>query len=279
MTIGETDAANRQRRQLAEQAITLATHGDWDGAVQANRELLELGPDTDAYNRLGKALAELGQHAEALDAYEQALARDATNRIAERNVERLRLLVGTQRAARAAAASDGKAEKAPAALFIEEMGKTGHARLINLAARDVLAPLSPGDQVTLRAEGDQLLAFVADVEIGQVEPRVGARLVKLMAGGNRYDGAITIVGRDEIRMIIRETFAHPANFGKVSFPGSQAGRASDVRPYMKGAALRYDDEEESEELEEEPEEVEELDTSLPEYSAEPELEEELLEEP
>ena len=47
---------------------------------------------------------------------------------------------------------------------------------------------------------------------------------------------------------------------------------------MKGSALRYDDEEESEELDEDTEEVEELDTTLPEYSAEPELEEELLEE-
>jgi hypothetical protein len=31
-----------------------------------NRQLLELGPDIDAYNRLGKALAELGRHDEAL---------------------------------------------------------------------------------------------------------------------------------------------------------------------------------------------------------------------
>jgi len=81
-----------------------------------------------------------------------------------------------------------------------------------------------------------------------------------------------------VRIIIRETFAHPTNFGKVSFPGSSTSRGSDVRPYLKGSALRYDDDEESEELEEEQEEVEELDTSLPEYSAEPELEEELLEE-
>jgi len=256
MTIGEMDAANRQRRQLADRAIDLATRGDWDSAVTANRELLELGPDTDAYNRLGKALAELGRHGEALEAYEQALARDATNRIAERNVERLRLLSGTQKAARAAAASDGKPEKAPAALFIEEMGKTGHARLINLAGRDSLASLSPGDQVALKPDGDHLMAFVRDDEIGQVEPRIGSRLV-----------------------MVRETFAHPANFGKVSFPGNTSGRPSDVRPYLKGSPLRYDDEEESEELEEETEEVEELDTSLPEYSAEPELEEELLEEP
>ena len=94
-----------------------------------------------------------------------------------------------------------------------------------------------------------------------------------------YEAAITILSRDELRIIIRETFAHPANFGKVSFPGSSTSRGGDVRPYMKGSPLRYDDEEESEEFEEEPEEVEELDTTLPEFSTEPELEEELLEEP
>ena len=279
MTIGEVEAANRQRRQLADQAIGNATRGDWDAAVQANRELLELGPDTDAYNRLGKALAELGRHAEALEAYEHALARDATNRIAERNVERLRVLAERQPAATEAVAGDGKPEKAPAALFIEEMGKTGHARLINLASAEKLAPLTPGDQVVLTRSGDHLMANVGDEEIGQVEPRIGSRLVKLMAGGNRYEAAITILSRDEVRIIIRETFAHPANFGKVSFPGSSTSRGGDVRPYMKGSPLRYDDDEESEEFEEEPEEVEELDTTLPEFSTEPELEEELLEEP
>jgi len=109
-------------------------------------------------------------------------------------------------------------------------------------------------------------------------PRVANRLLELMANGNRYEAALTHVQDEDLRLIIRETFADPSNFGKVSFPGAAAGRSSDVRPYMKGTALRYDDEEESEESEEEPEEVEELDTTLPELSSEPDEEEELLEE-
>jgi tetratricopeptide (TPR) repeat protein len=275
MTLGDTDLTIRQRRQLAETAIAQATNGEWESAVETNQQLLELGPDTDAYNRLGKALAELGRHTEALEAYEHALGRDATNRIAERNVARLRVLVGGE----ASSPENGKAEKASAADFIEEMGKTGHARLINLAAARQLAPLTPGDAVELVLDGELLVARVGEAEIGQVEPRVGARLAKLMKGGNRYEAAITVLDREEVRIIIREVFAHPDNFGKVSFPGSATARSGDVRPYMKGTPLRYDDEEESEELDEEPEEVEELDTSLPEFSAEPELEEELLEEP
>jgi tetratricopeptide (TPR) repeat protein len=272
----DTEMTMRQRRQLAETAIAQATHGEWEAAVETNQQLLELGPDTDGYNRLGKALAELGRHGEALEAYESALERDATNRIAERNVARLRVLLG---GGDGSGPGNGKPEKASAADFIEEMGKTGHARVLNIGPARQLAPLSPGDAVELTLEGELLGARVGDVEIGQVEPRVGARIGKLMKGGNRYEAAITVVNGDEVRIIIREVFAHPDNFGKVSFPGSTAGRPAGVRPDIRGSALRYDDEEESEELEEEPEEVEELDTSLPEFSAEPELEEELLEEP
>ena len=277
MALGEADTTTRQRRQLSEAAIAHATRGDWDAAVETNRQLLELGPDIDAYNRLGKALAELGQHAEALEAYEHALERDATNRIAQRNVERLRLLTAGKKAG-----GDGKGttEKAPATVFIEEMGKTGRARLINVGPPRVLAPLSPSDAVELVAEGEELVARVGKATVGTVEPRIAARLLKLMASGNRYEAAITTIheATSELTIIIREVFTHPANFGKVSFPTLATGGGG-VRPYMKGSALRYDDEDELEEVDEDTEEVEELDTTLPEFSAEPEDEEELIEEP
>lgn len=274
MTAGDPDATTRQRRQLADVAIAQATRGQWEAAVETNQQIIELGGDVDAYNRLGKALSELDRHAEALEAYQAALERDRTNRIAERNIERLEALL----TAADAALGDRHAKRAPAALFIEEMGKTGSARLINLAPAKQLAPLSPGDAIELRAAGDELEARVRGVKVGQVEPRVANRLLKLMANGNRYEAALTTVHDEDLRLIIREVFAHPANFGTVSFPGAATGRTGDVRPYMKGTALRYDDEEESEESEEEPEEVEELDTSLPELSSEPDEEEELLEE-
>ncbi|MDQ2934232.1 MAG: tetratricopeptide repeat protein [Chloroflexota bacterium] len=275
MALGETDTTTRQRRQLADAAIGHATRGEWSDAEKANRQLLELGPDIDAYNRLGKALAELGRPAEALAVYEQALERDSTNRIAQRNVERLRVVAQGEREGD----GNGKPEKAPATLFIEEMGKTGRARLINLAPARALAPLSPGDAIGLRVDGDRLTAHVGEAELGQVEPRIAGRLLKMIQAGNRYEAALTAVNEGEVTMIIREVFTHPSNFGKVSFPSAGAGRAGDVRPYMKGTPLRYDDEEESEEFDEESEEVEELDTTLPEYSGEPELEEELIEEP
>jgi tetratricopeptide (TPR) repeat protein len=280
MALGDADSTTRQRRQLADAAIAHATRGEWEDAVEANRQLLELGPDIDAYNRLGKALAELNRPAEALEAYEQALERDATNRIAQRNSERLRMVTAAAKPNKQSKNGKGRTDKAPATLFIEEMGKTGRARLINLAAPRVLAPLSAGDAVELVVEGDELRAQVGEATIGSVEPRIAARLLKLIAGGNRYEAAITTLHEagSDLTIIIREVFTHPSNFGKVSFPTVASGGGG-VRPYMKGSALRYDDDDEVEEADEDSEEVEELDTTLPEYSGEPELEEELVEEP
>ncbi|CAN5327578.1 tetratricopeptide repeat protein [soil metagenome] len=277
MALGEADTTARQRRQLAEAAIAHATRGEWEEAVVANRQLLDLGPDIDACNRLGKALAELGRHAEALTTYEQALEWDATNRIAQRNIERLRVLMAAKRPT-----TNGKSrpEKAPVTLFIEETGKTGRARLINLAAPRVLAPLSPGDAISLDVEGDELVASVAATTIGSVEPRIATRLLKLIAAGNRYDAAITTVHEagGEVVVMVREVFSHPNNFGRVSFP-TQGQSGAGVRPYIKGTPIRYDEGDEVEEADEDSEEVEELETTLPEYSTEPELEEEPVEEP
>ena len=83
----------RIKRQLAEQAIANAAGGRWADAADTNRKILEMGADAEAENRLAKALWELGELGEAREHYQVALALDPTNRIAERNIERLRVLM------------------------------------------------------------------------------------------------------------------------------------------------------------------------------------------
>jgi tetratricopeptide (TPR) repeat protein len=252
-------ATTRVKRQLADQAIASAAGGQWSDAADTNRKLLELGPEADAENRLAKALWELGELGAAREHYQAALALDPTNRIAERNIDRLRtlLVAAGEKTVPAQAGS-----KAPVRIFVEETGKTGFAHLIDLPDAKKLAQVNPGDSVEMTADGNRLIAFSNGKRIGVVDPRVAARLLKLIADGNKYLAGVTSLGAQDVRIIIREIYQDPRNYGKVSFP--TAAKSTDLRPYTKGTLLR-EDEELEEDLEDdvEDEEITDLDRVLP----------------
>ncbi len=70
----EGEEAARLKRQGAEQAIQLALESKWEEAVALNRAILDAQPnDVDTWNRLGKALLELGRYREAHEAYGKSL--------------------------------------------------------------------------------------------------------------------------------------------------------------------------------------------------------------
>jgi tetratricopeptide (TPR) repeat protein len=265
VTFSETEAnsspaaATRIKRTLAEQAIASAAAGKWSEAADTNRRLLEMGPEADTENRLAKALWELGELGSAREHYQAALALDPTNRIAERNIDRLRTLL-VAAGEKTVPAQDGS--KAPVRIFVEETGKTGFAHLIDLPDARKLAQVNPGDSVEMTAEGNRLIAFSNGMRIGVVEPRVAARLLKLIAEGNKYLAGVTSLGAQDVRIIIREIYQDPRNYGKVSFP--TAAKSTDLRPYTKGTLLR-EDEELEEDLEDdvEDEEITDLDRVIP----------------
>ncbi|HTC85537.1 MAG TPA: tetratricopeptide repeat protein [Candidatus Acidoferrum sp.] len=249
----------RLKRQLAEQAVAQATAASWTEAAETNRRILEMGPDVESENRLAKALWEQGELGEAREHYQTALALDPTNRIAERNIDRLRTLL-VDAGSQTVAAQSGS--KAPVSIFVEEIGKTGFGFLTDLPDPRRLAQVNPGDLVELHPEGNRLIAMSNGMRIGIVEPRVAARLLKLLADGNKYAAGVTSLGDKDVRIIIRETFQDPRNYGKVSFP--TAAKSTDLRPYTKGTLIREEiDLEDDLEDDVEDEEIEDLDRVLP----------------
>jgi tetratricopeptide (TPR) repeat protein len=248
----------RLKRQLADQAIGQAAASQWADAAETNRKLLELGQDAEAENRLAKALWEMGELGAAREHYQTALALDPTNRIAERNIDRLKVLL-VAAGEKTVPAMEGS--KAPVSIFVEETGKTGFAFLTDLAHPRELAQVNPGDYVELTPEGKRLIATSNKVRIGVVEPRVAARLLKLMAEGNKYAAGVTALGDKDVRIIIRETYQDPRNYGKVSFP--TAAKLTDLRPYTKGTLIREEALEEDLEDDEDDEEIEGLDRVVP----------------
>jgi Flp pilus assembly protein TadD len=76
----QTEDRARSKKQQADVAIQMALQGRWVEAVQLNRAIVESFPtDVDAYNRLGKALAELGRYSAARESYNRAIDIDPLN--------------------------------------------------------------------------------------------------------------------------------------------------------------------------------------------------------
>ena len=251
----------RLKKQWTDLSIQQALASQWEEAVITNKSILNLFPhEANAYNRLGKAFSELGQYAEARQAYSQTLKYSPNNTIAKKNLERLSLLQEEP------VQIHTGAERIDPRLFIEETGKTGTTELFNIAPTSVLAKVGVGDKVQLHVSGHTLLVRnAAGEDIGQIEPRLANRLINFMEGGNRYAAAILAMENGQIRLIIREEYQHPSMFGKVSFPSQGGGDM--IRAYIKDSILRYDRDEEEElgnedeyyDGGEEPEEITEID--------------------
>jgi hypothetical protein len=228
----------RLKKQWTDLAIQQALASQWEEAVITNKNILNLFPfEPNAYNRLGKAYSELGQYAEARQAYSQTLKYSPNNTIAKKNLDRLSFLQ------EAPVQIHAGAERIDPRLFIEETGKTGTTELINIAPTSVLAKVGVGDKVQLHVSGHTLLVRnAAGEDIGQIEPRLANRLINFMEGGNRYAAAILGMENGQVRLIIREEYQHPGMFGKVSFPSQGGGDM--IRAYIKDSMLRYDRDEE-----------------------------------
>src|SRR5215210_3436816 len=131
----QMDDRVRLRRVLPERAIQLAMQNRWAEAADVNRKIIELYPnDADAYNRLGKALLEMGKYRDALTTYKKAFELDPNNLIAKKNVERLAHLADQEPALAKNAktvvkAPEGDGERINPNIFIEETGKTGLTNL------------------------------------------------------------------------------------------------------------------------------------------------------
>jgi hypothetical protein len=240
-----TEDRLRQKRAKSEQAISLAMKNRWDEAAQLNREILDIFPnEVDAYNRLGKALTELGRYGEARDAYAQAVKLDPLNGIAAKNLQRLGKL-----------AEEGAAVPAPSPvdprLFIEESGKTTVTQLTDVRRSDAAAKLSAGDQMQIERRGSQLIVSDAGgQEIGRIEPKLEQDLIRLLDIGNQYSAFVTAASEQGVVVIVRETHRSASMGNRPSFRPSAAPEAGGLRAYTREGMLRYEMEEEEEEEEE-----------------------------
>jgi tetratricopeptide (TPR) repeat protein len=222
----------KPRAMYVDEAIQLALDSRWSDAAAVNRRLIEhYGPDEEAYNRLGKALSEIGQQREALDAYKETLALNPINLIAPKMIKKLTALLETP------AKVEGSSAAIDVDLFTEEPGKSALTTLVPPRG-GVEESVDPGDAVELEHDGTSLRARTTHgVDLGNVDSKLTRRLLPLIQSGNRYSAAVARVDAGHIEVMLRETFQAPENSRKTSFPIARGSRAADFRPYAKESLL------------------------------------------
>ena len=232
MDMIRTEDITKARKEMSRRAITLALEGRWLEACQPNRQILQLCPDdVDALNRLGKALLELGQYTEARETFEQAIGFSPYNAITKKNLERLSHLHNT------VPVLQSTKPVAPHP-FIQDGGRSRVTVLQTPAPYEVLAKMTPGDEVTVANGPNRLVVENQSGEyLGQVEPKLAMRLTRLINGGNRYNAGIAKINYPEVSVIIWVSYRHPDLSGISSFPASGKG---DYTPPMRDTLLNYD---------------------------------------
>jgi hypothetical protein len=235
----EDEKLLRFKQQRSKDAIDLAMQSRWQEAVEVNKEIIGSFPeDVDTFNRLGRAHMELGNFALAKEAYRQSVKLDPYNAIANRNLRRLNDLKETVKTA-------VETDKVEPQQFIEEIGKAGVVGLIELAPKEKRALTVAGDKASLKIEGSSLVVENGQGEyLGRVEPKHAQRLIRLILGGNKYSAVVVKSTADGMTVMARETFQHPSQAGKLSFPPRGM---EEFRPYVGDKLLKIPEDEEEDE--------------------------------
>ena len=226
MAYQQTEDKVKTKQERTKAAITLAMQSRWSEAVAVNRSLIDDFPgDLESYNRMGRALTELGRIDDAREAFRRVLEVSPHNTIARKNLDRLDQLGDNL-------PRHQPAQRRATQAFIGESGKTLVTSLVNVAPPKTLARLTPGDDVNLELSGRRLNVNdeVSGEELGQVESKTASRLKRLMSGGNRYAATVKSVDDREVTIIIREVYKHPSQARIVSFPSRASSGANVSSP-------------------------------------------------
>ncbi len=200
---------------MTQAAVAHALNGEWSDAIQANRKLIVHDPlDTEAHNRLGKALAASGHLQDAIAAYSRVLELDPHNVIARRYLTRLESVGDAGELTEISGAAIEMARVSGSTT-----GASIVTKLIRTAGPDVLGGSTVGDQLTLEPSPAGIRVSTTNGKyLGVVNPKLSVRLARLLMKGSRYEAFVAHNVEDDFRVNVVETFKHPSMSSAISFP-------------------------------------------------------------
>src|SRR6185312_9754418 len=119
-----------------------------------------------------------------------------------------------------------------AGVFVEEVGKTFVTDLIRPTVDAILTQLAPADEVELRISGKNVSAHDQHGNLlGQLEPKIGQRMIRLIQSGNRFKAYIVALTGVTARIILREIYHDPDSEFPVAF--QRQATVAAPRPYLR----------------------------------------------
>lgn len=201
----------------ADAAIASALAGDWNEAIRINLAVIKRDDeDINTLNRLAYAYLQKGQVPQAKRWLKKVLDIDPYNHIALKNLQKLTSLKQKDL---------GKPpdKKVSPLLFLEEPGKTKIVGCVNLAPTHILATLSPGQEVYLKAKNHCVeIRDTHQSYLGALPDDLSFKLIKLLSAGNQYQAVIKGIGKNALTVFIRELargkrFANQPTFYTTSY--------------------------------------------------------------
>lgn len=183
----------------ADNAIQAALSQNWKEAIRINTELLRADKSSvDALNRLGFAYLQSGNLGSAKKYFTKALSLDKYNLIAEKNLKKLATVRKKEN-------GDAPQPQLSPLMFLEEPGKTKIVNCLNVAPARTLSSVTSGLEVFLKAKKHCVEIRDRDTTyLGVLPDDISFKLIKYLAGGNRYSVHIRSVGKNSLTVFVRE---------------------------------------------------------------------------
>lgn len=212
-------------------ALDCALNCNWEKALEINLKLLKLEPvSTECLNRIAKAHFELGSYSKAKKLYQQVLALDPYNMIAQKNLKRVNSFNSKSKDADNAGGlkpdfpeipqdgQNGNGTFISPSLFLEEPGVTKTVNLVKVAEPQKLLKLSFGTRINMVPKKRGITVYDSNNNyIGALPDDFAHHLSKLIKGGNKYQAIIKSIKSNGLTVLVREIFRSKKFRNQASF--------------------------------------------------------------
>lgn len=201
--------------QLQSLAIQKALESKWEEALELNQKLSDIEPENvDCLNRLARSYFELGNYSKAKKLYEQVLVLDPYNTIAQKNLKKVALF---KKDGRLTNSNSFQVAISPS-FFLEEPGLTKIVTLIKTAEPQKLLTLCSGQIVVIVPKNRSISVTDSNnTYLGAFPDDTAHHLLRLIAGGNKYQAFIKSVKSNGLTILVREVYRSKRFKNQASF--------------------------------------------------------------